>query len=333
MKNITFYLLTLCCLLFPAACFGSGETDGTTTPMNNPSALIRVADPTVVVWQGKYYLTGTSGDSSKGFTLLESTDMTHWTTAGQALTKGDQTFGTKGFWAPQIVKWGDNKWVMAYTANEQVAIAWADKLSGPYRQTTVGAWDDTENNIDPFIFRDDDGQCYLYHVRFNNGNYIWVARVDKTTLAIDRSSLRQCLQCTEKWENTGAYPSSPIMEGPTVIKHGSKYYLFYSANHFMSPDYSVGYAVADSPLGPWTKAKDSPIISRNIVGENGSGHGDFFLDDSGNPWYVYHVHASSSKATPRQTRFVRLKFESSDLGYDKVTADPSTVVKPVIVSQ
>ena len=178
MKNITFYLLTLCCLLFPSACFGSGETDSTTTPVNNPSALIRVADPTVVVWQGKYYLTGTSGDSSKGFTLLESTDMTHWTTAGQALTKGDQTFGTKGFWAPQIVKWGDNKWVMAYTANEQVAIAWADKLSGPYRQTTVGAWDDTEKNIDPFIFRDDDGQCYLYHVRFNNGNYIWKPSLD-----------------------------------------------------------------------------------------------------------------------------------------------------------
>ena len=52
-----------------------------------------------------------------------------------------------------------------------------------------------------------------------------------------------------------------------------KYYLFYSANHFMSRDYAVGYAVADSPLGPWHKPANNPIIHRSTVGENGSGHG------------------------------------------------------------
>ena len=29
--------------------------------------------------------------------------------------------------------------------------------------------DISEKNIDPFLFRDDDGKYYLYHVRFNRG--------------------------------------------------------------------------------------------------------------------------------------------------------------------
>ena len=32
-------------------------------------------------------------------------------------------------------------------------------------------------------------------------------------------------------------------------KHDGRYYLFYSGNAYMSPDYAVGYAVADKVTG------------------------------------------------------------------------------------
>mgnify|MGYP002512889664 FL=1 len=38
---------------------------------------IALADPTIFVADGKYYMTGTSGDD--GFTLLESSNLRHWT--------------------------------------------------------------------------------------------------------------------------------------------------------------------------------------------------------------------------------------------------------------
>lgn len=273
---------------------------------------IFLADPTIYVEQGKYYLTGTgeTGSGVAGFTVLESTDLRNWQppirsgdTVRRLLERGDHTFGTQGFWAPQLFR-ENGRYYFTYTANEQTALAESPTLLGPYRQRAVGPIDGSEKNIDSYIFKDDDGKYYLYHVRFNRGNYLWVAEFDLKRGRIKPETLKKCFEQTEPWEATPAYPSDPIMEGPTVIKLNDKYYLFYSANHFQNIDYAVGYAVADSPYGPWVKQPDSPIIHRSIVGENGSGHGDLFVGLDNQLYYVFHVHYSKDQSTPRRTRIV-----------------------------
>lgn len=289
---------------------------------------IAFADPTIVRQGANYYLTGTTNTIPQGFSMLVSKDLKNWTSTGPLLTEGPQVYGDKGFWAPQLYLNGKT-WQLAYTANEQVAVAESSSLTGPFTQKQVKPVDASEKNIDPFIFTDDDGKTYLYHVRFNNGNYLWVAAYDKNTMSIDPSTLKQCLGNTEAWENTSDYPAAPIMEGPTVIKHKGKYYLFYSANHFMSRDYAVGYAVADSPMGPWHKPANNRIIHRSIVGENGSGHGDVFADKKGNLFYVYHVHNSNHAVSPRLTRIVPLHFIPSNDGFDHVIVKKEEVIVPM----
>ena len=289
---------------------------------------IAFADPTIVRQGANYYLTGTTNTIPQGFSMLVSKDLKNWTSTGPLLTEGPQVYGDKGFWAPQQYLNGKT-WQLAYTANEQVAVAESSSLTGPFTQKQVKPVDASEKNIDPFIFTDDDGKTYLYHVRFNNGNYLWVAAYDKNTMSIDPSTLKQCLGNTEAWENTPDYPAAPIMEGPTVIKHKGKYYLFYSANHFMSRDYAVGYAVADSPMGPWHKPANNRIIHRSIVGENGSGHGDVFADKKGNLFYVYHVHNSNHAVSPRLTRIVPLHFIPSNDGFDHVIVKKEEVIVPM----
>lgn len=289
---------------------------------------IAFADPTIVRQGANYYLTGTTNTIPQGFSMLVSKDLKNWTSTGPLLTEGPQVYGDKGFWAPQLYL-NDKTWQLAYTANEQVAVAESSSLTGPFTQKQVKPVDASEKNIDPFIFTDDDGNTYLYHVRFNNGNYLWVAAYDKNTMSIDPSTLKQCLGNTEAWENTPDYPAAPIMEGPTVIKHKGKYYLFYSANHFMSRDYAVGYAVADSPMGPWHKPANNRIIHRSIVGENGSGHGDVFADKKGNLFYVYHVHNSNHAVSPRLTRIVPLHFIPSNDGFDHVIVKKEEVIVPM----
>ena len=74
---------------------------------------------------------------------------------------GRQTFGDKGFWAPQFFNLGD-KYLYLYTANEQVAVAAGDSIEAVYTQTAVAPLDASEKNIDPYLFRDDDGKYYLY---------------------------------------------------------------------------------------------------------------------------------------------------------------------------
>ena len=299
------------------------------------------ADPTIYVNDGKYYLTGTRGNKGPlGFSILESKDLKSWASPAVAtdsvlmiLSKGNETFGTGGFWAPQIFK-SENKYYLSYTANEQTALAQSRSLLGPYRQKEVAPIDGSEKNIDSYIFKDDDGKYFLYHVRFDKGNYLWVAEFDMNKGKIKPETLKKCFGQTEPWEATPAYKSAPIMEGPTVIKLKNKYYLFYSANHFENIDYSVGYAVSDSPYGPWIKQKDSPILHRSVVGENGAGHGDFFEGLDGQLYYVYHVHFGKQQVSPRRTRIVPVtKQLETKTGIYKFTVSGNKVIVPVLAGK
>lgn len=289
---------------------------------------IFLADPTIVYSGGDYYLTGTDDTGAvQGFSLYKSKDLRSWTNVGPILTAGHQCWGTKGFWAPQLVS-HDGQWLLLYTANEQVAMAKARDIIGPFVQDNVRPIDASEKNIDPFLFIDDDSKAYLYHVRFNHGNYIWCGEFDMAKGELVTGTLRRCFAATQDWERTNDYPSDPILEGPTVVKLHGKYYLFYSANHFMSKDYAVGYAVADSPLGPWVKYPGNPILHRSILGETGDGHGDIFKDKRGHLFYVYHVHYSDSKATPRRTRIVALTAKKGKDRYYTIKADKKKVIIP-----
>ncbi|PHN02701.1 glycoside hydrolase family 43 protein [Flavilitoribacter nigricans] len=271
------------------------------------------ADPTIFEEDGTYYLTGTKNREPLGFAVLQSRDLRYWKspsadTLHMILRRGDHTYGSQGFWAPQILR-QNGQYYLTHTANEQTVLTQSDALLGPYRQQDVRPIDDSEKNIDSYLFRDEDGTFYLYHVRFDRGNYLWVAEFDLTTGRIKPETLRKCFAQTEPWEATPNFPSDPILEGPTVLLMRGKYYLFYSANHFRNIDYAVGYATADSPYGPWEKHPGSPIIYRSIVGENGSGHGDVFTGPDEQLYYVYHVHNSAEQVSPRRTRIIPLQLE------------------------
>ncbi|WP_196937504.1 family 43 glycosylhydrolase [Sphingobacterium pedocola] len=118
------------------------------------------------------------------------------------------------------------------------------------------------------------------------------------------------------------------------MKLKNKYYLFYSANHFMNIDYSVGYAVADSPYGPWEKQKNNPIIHRSIVGENGAGHGDLFEGLDGQLYYTYHIHVDENNVRPRRTRIVPVtKQWNPQTGIYEFSVKGNEVIVPVIAEK
>ena len=312
-----------------AAC--SNVTRSTEAAAENQGTEIFFADPTIYAENGKYYLSGTRNKEPLGFALLESDNLRDWHYArpdSMILSKDGHTFGDKSFWAPQFFKLGD-KYLYLYTANEQVAMAKGDSINAIYTQEAIEPIDGSEKNIDPFLFRDDDGKYYLYHVRFDHGNFLWVAEFNPETGKIVDGTLQRVFKNDQAWEHTGAYPSDPIMEGPTLLKLDGTYYLFYSANHFMSTDYAVGYATAPTPTGPWTKNEANPIINRTIVGEKGSGHGDVFTDNEGNFRYVYHVHHNDSVVSPRRTRIISLNVDKSGGQPYRITADPKSIIIPV----
>lgn len=274
-----------------------------------PTNQIYLADPAIYQDKGTYFLYGTvEGDASNGFKAYQSSDLKSWKESGQVLKKGE-SFGDKGFWAPQVFQY-KSRYVMAYVANEEIAVAYAEKPQGPFKQQQIQALAAPVKQIDPFVFIDDDGKIYLYHVRLDRGNRIFVARMNDDLSATLDDTAVECIHATDAWENT-THANWPVTEGPSVLKRNGRYYLFYTANDFRNPDYAVGYAVADSPLGPWKKYSGNPIISKSNIGFNGTGHGDFFFDKKKGLHYVLHTHNSPSQVGKRRTAVIKIKEEKT----------------------
>lgn len=286
---------------------------------------IFLADPTVFYEEGTYYLYGTGG-SRDGFLVYTSANLKDWkgpvgVNDGYALVKG-QSYGTKGFWAPQVFKY-QGKYYMAYTADENIAIATSDSPTGPFKQTRLKALSGTGHKIDPFVFIDDDGKIYLYHVKLSKGNRLFVTEMEKDLSDLKETTTQLCFEASAAWENT-AHSNWPVMEGPTVLKHGQNYYLFYSANDFRNVDYAVGYAVAPTPYGPWKKYSGNPIISKHNIPAQGTGHGDFITGPQGDLFYVLHTHADNTSVSPRKTAIVKAGFVKTDHTNDIMRIDPAS---------
>lgn len=320
-NNFLFVFSLLC--LTAVSCKGSNGNPVNDKPDDTPKTTpIFLADPTIFHDNGKYYLYGTGGNH-EGFLVYESDDLKSWqgpagARNGYALMKGD-TYGTTGFWAPQVFKSG-NTYYMAYTANEQIAVAQSDSPLGPFKQQAFKTISGPGKQIDPFVFKDDDGKVYLYHVRLQNGNRIFAAEMNDNFSDIKPETAKECIAAEQGWENTASAPW-PVAEGPTLLKHDNLYYLFYSANDFRNINYAVGYAVAETPLGPWEKFSGNPIISRHMVGKNGPGHGDFVKDKNGNWFYVLHTHRSENEVSPRVTAIIQGKFTENGTAPDKMIMD------------
>ncbi|MBP1222510.1 glycoside hydrolase family 43 protein [Flavobacterium sp. 1355] len=312
MKKILTLIASLCVFV---ACSQEKDTKPPKTVQSNP---ILLADPTIFYNKGTYYLYGTTTGNipnGEGFQVYTSSDLKKWNGPsgaqnGLALKKGD-SFGDKGFWAPQILEY-NKKFYMIYTANENIAIAVSDSPLGPFKNESKKAIIESGNQIDPFIFIDEDGKKYLYHVRLTNGNRIFVAEINDDLQSIKPETLTECISGTLPWENT-ENKSWPVTEGPTVLKHNGLYYLIYSANDFRNPDYAVGYATSKSPLGPWEKSADSPVISRKNTNQNGIGHGDVFWDKDNKMHYVLHTHYTNSAVSPRKAGIIDLSFEGNKI--------------------
>jgi xylan 1,4-beta-xylosidase len=214
---------------------------------------------------------------------------------------------------------------MFYTVNEQVCVATSDSPEGPFVQDVKQPLFGSEKNIDPSLFIDSDGKAYLYFVRFTGGNVIWCAEMNSDLKSLKEETLTKCIEAQDEWERKQA----TVAEGPSILKQNGVYYLLYSANHFESKDYAVGYATSDSPFGPWEKYSGNPILRRDMdqtARLSGTGHGAPFICEDGSYKYIFHAHASEEKVQPRSSYIKDLTL--SDKG---IASIHGTVIRPVVV--
>lgn len=292
------------------------------------SILPGVADPDVLYHNGTYYLypTTTTGEAG-GIKVYTSTDLTNWTDKGLAMTANQKNWGTSGFWAPDIIE-RDGKFYMYYTANEHLCVAVSDSPLGPFEQEEWGPIHANTKEIDAHVFKDDDGQYYLYFVRFTNGNVIWGAKLNDDMKSIDESTLTEILVPSQAWEQDMAR----VNEGPYMLKKDGIYYLTYSGAHFASPMYGSGYATSNSPLGSYEKYEHNPIMQSNSV-VHGTGHHGITTSPDGTEMYmVYHRHLDLDNPDPREFAIDQLRFTTDENGKTVLEAHGPTVTQQPIPS-
>lgn len=241
---------------------------GTLFAQNIPNPVLPgVADAGVMKYNGKYYIGGvhTNGD------FYVSDDLVHWSKPVHVLSmNNDWTKGT-GAGDDQIhandIRYlnGDFHlyWSVNYWGKDKHAVhivhAQSNDVLGPYTEPDKKTWMD--NRIDPMVFRDDDGQLYMYMVRFTDGNTIW-GRKMKNPAEFDGDPVCQFASLPDTWETM----DNRVAEGPWVIKYRDRYYMMYNANHTATEwgNYQLGVAEADSPLSFQNGNKYSnPVVGCN----------------------------------------------------------------------
>ena len=264
------------------------------------------ADPVVLYHDGKYYAYTTYSPDfprmTRGVRLHTSSDLVNWKDEGFVLENHD-SWGDSRFWAPDIVE-KNGTFYLYYAADERMCVAIAKTPMGPFRQEKEVPIAPESIRIDGHVFEDDDGQRYFYYVSFGDGNEIWGGKLNDDMTSVDAGSLRMMIKPDQEWERH----QWPVTEGPEMLKHNGIYYLTYSGSHFENPEYAVGYATSNSPLGPWKKYEFNPVMKSTSYA-HGTAHHCFTESPDGEEMFiVYHRHHTLPETEPRQLSIDRVRF-------------------------
>lgn len=208
--------------------------------------------------------------------------------------------------------------------NFRIGVAVSDKPTGPFVDIQNSPiFDPGYPIIDADVLFDSDGRIYLYYSRccykhpvesevaqwarskgwFTEIEESWVygVELDKSftkTIGETVLILRPPLKMNDSisfWENRSVMShevNRRWTEGSYTLKHNDTYYMTYSANNVAGTNYSIGYATAKSPLGPYIKASNNPIVQKDIDKGgvvSGTGHNSITFSPDGKEMFcVYH---------------------------------------------
>lgn len=201
------------------------------------------ADPAPMVYNDTVFLYTTHDeDDAEGFKMQDwllytSTDMVNWTDHGvvASLKSFDWVKRDNGAWAEQVVERNGKFYMYCPIHGNGIGVLVSNSPYGPF-EDPLGKplvwqkehWDD----IDPTVFIDEDGQAYMY---WGNPNCYYVKlNEDMISYSGDIVKLKETPE--------------HYQEGPWFYKRNGHYYLAFAST--CCPE-GIGYAMSDSPTGPW----------------------------------------------------------------------------------
>jgi beta-xylosidase len=284
------------------------------TRAGNPVFPGWYADPEAVIFDKTYWIYPTYSapfDEQVYLDAFSSPDLVHWTKHPRIVDTARVKWARRALWAPAVVR-KDGQYFLFFGANDVhkgevggIGVAVAARPEGPFRdylgKPLVGTIENGAQPIDQYVFQDTDGQYYLFYGGWSHCN---VAR-----LKPDFTGLLPFPDGSTFKEITPEH----YVEGPTMFRRGGRYYFMWSEGDWGKPDYSVAYAMADSPLGPFRRV--GKVLQQEAAVATGAGHHSVIQVPGTEDWYiVYHRRPLDNKGRDhRVTCIDRLEFDKAGL--------------------
>lgn len=252
-------------------------------------------DPTICRVGDDFYLACSSFEYFPGVPIFHSTDLIEWVQLGNIMTRRSQFrrgdgAASSGLYAGTLRHHDGRFWyitsnVSDYSAGQLIVTAvdpageWSDPVFVP---DAVG--------IDPDLFWDRDGTCYLTWnaLDFEAGKQgIRQAVVDPSTGALRSPPV-------ELWEGSGL----PGTEGPHLYSIDGSYYLMV-AEGGTERGHCVSVARSDSVTGPFLSCPANPIFTHRstFLPVQNVGHADLVVAPDG-AWAAVHLGVRPRGSTP-----------------------------------
>ncbi len=220
------------------------------------------ADPELHAFEGRYYIYPTYSapyEEQTFFEVWSSDDLTDWKRNGIGLDFKDVPWSTnRASWAPSVAE-RDGKYYMYFSAGDGagIGVAVADHPSGPFVDALgaplVVEYHHGAQPIDAHAFVDEDGKAYLY----------WGGWRKAVVAPLSEDMIHLAGEVTEITPDN-------YVEGPFMVKHEGRYVFMWSEGNWTDSTYSVAYAIADNPYGPFERVGTVLSIEPGIA--DGAGH-------------------------------------------------------------
>ena len=281
-------LASVIALALLAACGTKSNTDEAVTS-GNPLFEGWYADPEGIIYDDTYWIYPTWSKpfhEQVFFDCFSSKDLVTWEKHPRIIDTTEVKWATNAMWAPSVIS-KDGKYYFFFGANNiqkngqpgGIGVAVADKPEGPYKDLLGKALIDTIVNhaqpIDQFVFRDNDSTYYMYYGGWGHCNMVKLSNDFKSIVPFEDGTLYK--EVTPK----------NYVEGPFMFKKDGKYYFMWSEGGWTGPDYSVAYAIADSPFGPFNR--EAKILQQDSTVARSAGHHSVIIKPETDEYYiVYH---------------------------------------------
>lgn len=282
---------------------------------SNPVVPGWYADPEIRVFGGRYWIYPTYSDHAETpdvtptfsaeqqearkrqtvrpsygmqtfFNAFSSPDLVNWTKHSHVFDVRNAAWAAYAIWAPSVIE-ANGRYYMFFSANDiqsdnelgGIGLAVSDKPGGPFKDAIgkplIGKFHNGAQPIDPFAFRDKDGQVYLYYGGWKHCNVVRLSRDLKSVVPFPDGS-------TFKEITPPGY-----VEGSFMIERKGVYYLMWSEGGWTGPDYSVAYAMGLGPTGPFKPM--GKILQQDFAIARGAGHHSVVQVPGTDDWYIaYH---------------------------------------------